>query len=46
MGYAERIREKLARMEELYRNDLMAKLDPVEGLTAFMEKRPPRWRHR
>ncbi|MCZ6448240.1 MAG: cyclohexa-1,5-dienecarbonyl-CoA hydratase [Alphaproteobacteria bacterium] len=46
MGYAQRIREKLARMEELYVDDLMAKLDPVEGLTAFMEKRPPRWRHR
>jgi cyclohexa-1,5-dienecarbonyl-CoA hydratase len=46
MGYGERIREKLSRIEKLYLEDLMAHDDPLEGLTAFMEKRPPRWRHR
>ena len=46
MGYAERIREKLTRMEKLYLEELMAHEDPVEGLTAFMEKRAPHWRHR
>ena len=46
MGYGQRIREKLARIEELYLQDLMAKLDPVEGLTAFMAKRPPVWKQR
>jgi len=46
MGFVERVREKLARVEEYYLQDLMAKHDPVEGLTAFMERRPPVWKHR
>lgn len=46
LGFCQRIREKLARVEEYYLQDLMAKHDPVEGLTAFMEKRPPVWKHR
>ncbi len=46
MGYCERIREKLTRIEKLYLEELMALDDPVEGLTAFMEKRAPRWRNR
>jgi cyclohexa-1,5-dienecarbonyl-CoA hydratase len=46
MGFNERIREKLTRIEKFYLNELMAKEDPVEGLTAFMEKRPPVWKHR
>jgi cyclohexa-1,5-dienecarbonyl-CoA hydratase len=46
MGLSERIREKLTRIEKLYLDDLMTKQDPVEGLTAFMGKRPPVWKHR
>ncbi|MBI3930273.1 MAG: enoyl-CoA hydratase/isomerase family protein [Armatimonadetes bacterium] len=36
-------RERLAEAERLYLEELMAHPDPVEGLTAFLEKRPPRW---
>ncbi len=46
MGYAERIAEKLARIEEFYLKELMALEDPLEGLTAFMEKRAAIWRNR
>ena len=30
-------------LEKLYLDDLMAHRDPVEGLTAFLERRPPVW---
>ena len=46
MGYGQRVREKLASVEKLYLDDLMTHEDPVEGLRAFMEKRPPVWKHR
>ncbi|MEE8137298.1 MAG: enoyl-CoA hydratase-related protein [Thermoanaerobaculia bacterium] len=36
----------LAESERLYRQDLVATEDMREGLTAFLEKRPPRWKHR
>jgi cyclohexa-1,5-dienecarbonyl-CoA hydratase len=36
----------LDRAEKIYLNELMAGDDPVEGLTAFMEKRPPAWKDR
>jgi cyclohexa-1,5-dienecarbonyl-CoA hydratase len=45
-GYVERMSEKLAWVERHYLDVLMAHEDPVEGLRAFMEKRPPVWRHR
>jgi cyclohexa-1,5-dienecarbonyl-CoA hydratase len=45
-GYVERVAEKLAWVERSYLDDLMRHEDPVEGLKAFMEKRPPLWRHR
>jgi cyclohexa-1,5-dienecarbonyl-CoA hydratase len=32
-------------LEAQYLNDLMAHRDPVEGLTAFLERRPPVWTH-
>lgn len=38
--------EALATAESIYLRDLMSGSDPDEGLAAFMEKRPPRWRHR
>jgi len=42
----ERLRAKLARVERLYLDDLMATRDAVEGLEAFLAKRPARWEHR
>lgn len=45
-GYAERVAEKLAWVERHYLDVLMSHEDPIEGLTAFMEKRPPAWRQR
>jgi cyclohexa-1,5-dienecarbonyl-CoA hydratase len=41
-----RVRAKLAAVEELYLRGLMSTHDAVEGLNAFMEKRPPRWEDR
>lgn len=43
---AERVRAKLARVERLYLDDLMSTRDAVEGLEAFLAKRPARWEHR
>ncbi len=43
---AERVRARLAELERLYLDELMARRDPVEGLTAFLEKRPARWEDR
>ena len=34
----------LPELERLYLEDLMAHHDPVEGLTAFLERRPPAWK--
>lgn len=41
--YIERIRTKLDVVEKLYLDVLMRTEDPVEGLTAFLEKRDPVW---
>jgi cyclohexa-1,5-dienecarbonyl-CoA hydratase len=45
-GLVERVRTKLAALEELYLSGLMSTRDAVEGLTAFLEKRPARWEDR
>jgi cyclohexa-1,5-dienecarbonyl-CoA hydratase len=36
----------LSRMERIYRKELLATADAEEGVTAFLEKRPPRWEDR
>jgi len=46
LGLLERVRAKLAALEDLYLSGLMSTRDPAEGLTAFLEKRPPRWEDR
>jgi cyclohexa-1,5-dienecarbonyl-CoA hydratase len=46
LGFGERIRAKLAAVEQLYLQKLMQQSDPVEGLKSFLEKRPPRWEDR
>ncbi|MCA1592960.1 MAG: enoyl-CoA hydratase/isomerase family protein [Acidobacteria bacterium] len=38
--------EALARVEDLYLNELMKTEDAHEGVTAFMEKRKPEWRNK
>jgi cyclohexa-1,5-dienecarbonyl-CoA hydratase len=42
----DQIKSKLAAVEKLYLEDLMATHDAVEGLTAFIEKRPAQWKDR
>lgn len=37
--------EAVAESERLYQDELAATADLGEGLAAFLEKRPPRWRH-
>ncbi len=45
-GVVERVRRKLAEVERLYLEELMATHDAVEGLTAFIAKRPAVWEDR
>ncbi len=43
-GLEDRVARKLRAVEQLYLDELMATSDAVEGLTAFIEKRPARWK--
>ncbi|MFQ5876352.1 MAG: cyclohexa-1,5-dienecarbonyl-CoA hydratase [Acidobacteriota bacterium] len=43
-GFEERFRHELAEVERLYLEDLMSTDDAVEGLRAFLDKRPPVWK--
>ncbi len=45
-GLANRISVKLASLEKAYLNDLMRSHDAVEGLEAFLGRRPAQWRNR
>ena len=45
-GFAERISAKLETVERLYTDELMTTRDALEGLTAFIDKRPAKWEHR
>lgn len=45
-GFVRRISERLAEVEALYLTELMATRDAVEGLEAFLEKRPANWENR
>jgi cyclohexa-1,5-dienecarbonyl-CoA hydratase len=38
--------EALGRAEAIYRDEVAGSEDAAEGVRAFTEKRPPRWRHR
>jgi cyclohexa-1,5-dienecarbonyl-CoA hydratase len=42
---ADSLRNDLTSLESLYLKDLMSHVDPVEGISAFVERRPPVWRN-
>jgi cyclohexa-1,5-dienecarbonyl-CoA hydratase len=44
--FSDLARLRIADVEELYLQELMATRDAKEGLSAFMEKRQPKWEHR
>jgi cyclohexa-1,5-dienecarbonyl-CoA hydratase len=46
MDFVTRVKERLARVERLYLDELMSTRDAIEGLEAFLAKRSPRWEHR
>ena len=45
-GFRDQVTAELDRVEALYLERLMGTHDAVEGLKAFVEKRPARWEHR
>jgi len=40
------VKAKLQTLEQTYLDELMATRDAVEGLEAFIAKRPAKWEHR
>jgi cyclohexa-1,5-dienecarbonyl-CoA hydratase len=44
--YAARVKAKIATVERLYLDELMKTRDAVEGIEAFIAKRPAQWMHR
>jgi cyclohexa-1,5-dienecarbonyl-CoA hydratase len=45
-GLVRRMRERIAEVEAIYLDDLMSTHDAIEGLNAFIEKRPAQWENR
>jgi cyclohexa-1,5-dienecarbonyl-CoA hydratase len=45
-GYVNEVRRRLAEVERIYNEQTIKTRDALEGLNAFMEKRPPTWQHR
>lgn len=43
IGFNEALAGRLERLEKMYLVDLMATADAKEGITAFLERRSPRW---
>jgi enoyl-CoA hydratase/carnithine racemase len=43
MPLVHNVRRNLPLLEQLYLTDVMRTADAVEGITAFLDKRPPRW---
>ena len=46
LGLAAQVRDVLPQLERLYLDELMRTEDAVEGIAAFMAKRPPSWTDR
>ncbi len=46
LDYVARVKQKLAAVERIYLDELMHSRDAVEGLEAFIAKRPAKWEHR
>jgi cyclohexa-1,5-dienecarbonyl-CoA hydratase len=45
LGLLAHVRATLPKLERLYLDDLMRTSDAVEGIAAFMERRPPKWKN-
>jgi len=45
-GFTKRMIARLQEVEDLYLNELMSTRDAVEGLEAFIAKRPAKWENR